>query len=251
TAPRRAVGAAFMAALAVTVLAACGSAPPAPTPPAGVDLESFDPATGNGLWLASGDAIADEVLAAVRAAGSVHATGAFTETTRPDPESDLVRGRELRVDFTGRAGSFVAEVGAGSSSARVVVDDGTARVLGNVAYAEAIGAPQTADTVVCTLGAEPVLDQWAPLLDPADLVSTLLDAGPLAVSEPVGDADVLEIVIGEGSAVGVLTVDRFGPPLPRTFTAADESGDATFAFADWGVDADLAAASAELACPAG
>ncbi|MGI9821853.1 hypothetical protein [Agromyces sp. Marseille-Q5079] len=249
---RRAVlGTWALAGLSVALLTGCAQAPPAPTPPAGVDLESFDEADGNGLWLVSGDGIADEVLAAVRAAGPVHAAGSFTETTRPDPESDLVRGRELSVDFRGRAGSFDARVGAGSSSARIVVDGNVAHVLGNTAYAKSIDAPQTAGVVVCTVGAEPVVERWAPMLDPVALVSTLLESAPLAVGDPVRDDDALEIVIGEGAALGVLTVERYGPPLPRTFTAADESGDASFTFADWGVDADPSAAAEELACPEG
>lgn len=241
----------LVAALSTTVLVGCAQAPPAPEPPADVDLEAFDHADGNGLWLVAGDDIADEVLAAVRAAGPVHAAGTFTETTRPDPEADLVRGRELAVDYRGRGGAFDARLRAGSSSARIVVDGGTAHVLGNEAYAESIGAPETAGAVVCTVGAEPVVDRWAPMLDPVDLVSTMLTSAPLAVGDPVGDADVLEIVIGEGTTLGVLTVERFGPPLPRTYTAADESGDATFTFADWGVDADVSAAAADLPCPEG
>jgi hypothetical protein len=245
------LGAWLAAGLSASLLAGCSQAPAAPEPPAGVDLGSFDGDDGNGLWLVSGDAIAGEVLAAVRSAGAVHATGTFTETTRPDPEADLVRGRELTVDFSGRSGSFDARVGAGASTARILVADGVAHILGNEAYAQSVGAPQTAGTVVCTVGAEPVVDGWAPMLDPVDLVTTLLESAPLAVGDPVGDADVLEIVVGEGDTLGVLTVERYGPPLPRTFTAADQSGDASFTFADWGVDVDHAAAAADLACPEG
>ncbi|GAA1844439.1 hypothetical protein GCM10009750_33460 [Agromyces salentinus] len=240
-----------MAGISASLLAGCAQAPPPPEPPAGVDLESYDQADGNGLWLVSGEDIADEVLAAVRAAGPVHAAGSFTETTRPDPEADLVRGRELSVDYRGRPGSFDARLRSGSSSARIVVDDGVAHVLGNAAYAETIGAPETAGEVVCTVGAEPVLDRWAPMLDPADLVSAMLTSAPLAVGDPVGDAEVLEIVIGEGATVGVLTVERYGPPLPRTYIAADESGDASFTFAEWGAEVDIAAAAQDLACPEG
>ncbi|MCP2371093.1 hypothetical protein BJ978_001769 [Agromyces terreus] len=245
------LGGVLAAGLAVSLLAGCAKAPPAPSPPAGVDLESFDQAEGNGLWLVAADDIAAEVLAAVRAAGPVHASGTFTETTRSDPESDLVRGRALELDYRGRAGSFDARVRSGGTSARIVVDGGTAHVLGNEAYATSIDAPDTAGVVVCTVGAEPVVDRWDPLLDPVDLVSALLGGAPLAVSEPAGDEEQLDIVIGEGAALGVLSVERYGPPLPRTYTAADETGDATFEFADWGVEADPAPAAAELACPGG
>ena len=71
--------------LAIIALYRLGSYVPAP----GIDLEAFDPAgvPGNGLWLLTADAAAEEVVAAVGVAGSVHYTAAFTELTPGTPET--------------------------------------------------------------------------------------------------------------------------------------------------------------------
>ncbi|WP_395245796.1 hypothetical protein ACGGZK_08305 [Agromyces sp. MMS24-K17] len=248
--------AAVAVAVALLGLTGCSAAAPAPSPPAGVDLEGFDPASGNGLWLLSGDAIADAVLDAARDAGSAHVTGSVTELVQPeDPQEDPFRGRTLSLDYTGRAERFTATVGGGDVSARIAASDGVARVLGNGAYAASLGAPELADTVVCSVGTEQVLERWSPLLSPVDLVRTLVegDGGTvLSVAEPAdGDAgDTLDVVVGtDDTPLGVLTVERFGPPLPRSFTASDASGGGSFAFADWGATADQGAIDA-LACPA-
>ncbi|QEO15122.1 hypothetical protein FLP10_12395 [Agromyces intestinalis] len=244
----------FPGALAAVALAAllsgCSGAQPAPIPPAGVDLKGFDGASGNGLWLGSSDAIRAELLGAVRDAGPVHVTGAMTELVTPDePTEDAYRGRTLSIDYRGRAGAFDARVRAGDQQVRVVASDGEARIRGDADWAAATGAPETADAVVCTVGAGPLLERLAPLLAPADLVAALLDGQSLSVAEPAGDGDTLQVVVGtEDAALGVLVVERFGAPLPRTFTAADGSGDGSFAFEGWGESPDLEASLAELPC---
>ncbi|WP_350349131.1 hypothetical protein ABIQ69_04115 [Agromyces sp. G08B096] len=250
-AARRATGA-LATALALASVTGCASAAPQPTAPPGIELEDYDPEQGNGLWLAPDDQLRDLIVEAARGGGSVHVTGTFTETTQPDPEADPVRGRTLSIDLRGHAGVLTGQLSAGAAQATVVIDEGSSRVRGNAAYAESIGSPGTADTVVCTVGAEPLVDRWAPMLDPVEIVAALLEGGELSVAAPAGDEDVLEVVIGEGEApVGVMTVERFGPALPRTFTAADQTGDAVFTFAEWGVEPDLAAAAAALPCPEG
>ncbi|MDR5698430.1 hypothetical protein [Agromyces aerolatus] len=236
--------------VSVGALTGCASAVPAPTAPPGVDLESFDGVDGNGLWLLPGAEARTEILDAMRAGGPVKVTGSFTELVQPDPESDPVRGRTITVDFHGRADAFTANVVAGDQQLHVVLDDGTTHVRGNAAYAESIAAPDLADRVTCTVGSDPTLERWSPLFSPAALVEDVLAHVELGVAPPAGDGETLEVVVGtEGSPFGVLTVERYGAPLPRGFTAADASGDATFAFAEWGVAPDLAAAAAALPCP--
>jgi hypothetical protein len=236
--------------IAVGLLAGCASAPPAPTAPPGLDLEGFDGADGNGLWLLDGSAAEREILDAVRAGGAVHVQGSFTELVQPDPESDPVRGRTLTVDLRGTPVAYTATLAAGSAQATVLVDEGTTRVRGNAAYAETIAAPDLADQVVCTVGADASLDRWAPLLDPAALLESLLETVELGVAAPSGDEETLEVVVGtDESPLGVLTVERYGAPLPREFTAADTTGDGRFTFAEWGTPPDLAAAAAALPCP--
>ncbi|WP_308797168.1 hypothetical protein [Agromyces silvae] len=247
--PVRGLGIA-LAALSAVALAGCSSPPPAPSAPPGIDLEQFDGADGNGLWLLGGDAAEREILDAVRAGGPVRITGSFTELVQPDPESEPVRGRTVTVDFHGRADAFTAGVAAGDQQLTVVVDDGTTRVRGNAAFAATVGAPELAEVVTCTVGNDPTLERWSPLFSPAALVEDLLAHVELGVAPPDGEGDTLEVVVGtEGSPLGVLAVERFGAPLPRAFTAADASGDGSFAFAEWGVAPDLDAAAAALPCP--
>lgn len=238
-------------AMAAVLLAGCAGAPATePTVPPGIDLEGFDGAQGNGLWLLPGGELAAEIVDAVRDAGPVHVSGSFTELRQPDPTVEAVRGRSVTLDYRGRADAFAATVVAGDLEARVLVEAGTSRVRGNAALASALGTPALADAVVCSVGADPAIDRWAPLLAPVDLVETLLGSTELSVAPPVGDGDTLDVVLGTDEApLGVLTVERFGPPLPRSFTAADASGDGVFQFAEWGTAPDLAAAAAELPCP--
>lgn len=236
--------------LTVGLLGGCASAPPLPSAPPGMDLETFDGESGNGLWLLGADAAQREILDAVRAGGPVHVSGSFTELVQPDPESEPVRGRTMTVDFRGREDAFIATVATGAAQVEIVVDAGSTRVRGNAAYAESVAAPELAGQVTCTVGSDPTLERFAPMLSPTALVETLLENVAIGVAPPEGDGDALEVVVGtEGSPLGVLTVERFGSPLPRSFTAADASGDGTFAFSEWGTAPDLDAAAAALPCP--
>jgi hypothetical protein len=241
-----------VAVLAVGLLAGCASTPPAPTAPPGLDLESFDGADGNGLWLLDGTAAEHEILDAMRGGGPVHVQGSFTELVQPDPDSDPVRGRTMTVDLRGTPAAYTAALTAGAAQATVLVAEGTTRVRGNAAYAETIAAPELADQVVCTVGTDASLERWAPLLDPAALLESLLETVELGVAAPNGEDETLEVVVGtDESPLGVLTVERYGAPLPREFTAADTTGDGRFTFAEWGVAPDLDAAATALPCPEG
>jgi hypothetical protein len=240
-------------AIAVSVLSGCSaSAEPEPTAPPVAGLDEFDASDGNGLWLLAGDEIVGEIIDAVREAGPVRVSGSVTELVQPDPTVDPARGRTIAVDFHGRADAFTATVTGGALETRVIVDDGTSRVRSNEAAAAALGAPALAGAVVCSVGADPVIERWAPLLAPVDLIETLLTRADASVAPPTGEGETLDVVLGTDEApLGVLTVERFGPPLPRSFTAADASGDGVFQFTEWGVMPDLAGAAAELPCPEG
>jgi hypothetical protein len=246
----RAIGPLVAGVLAVGLLAGCSTPPPAPTAPPGIDLENFDGRDGNGLWLLSGAEARPEILDAVRAGGPVRMTGSFTELVQPDPESEPVRGRTVTVDLHGRPDAFTATVTAGALRMEVLVDEGTTHLRGNAPYAESVAAPDLADRVTCTVGSDPTLERWSPLFSPVELVESLLSGVEVGVAPPAGEGDTLEVVVGtEGSPLGVLAVERYGAPLPRTFTAADASGDGAFTFSEWGTAPDLDAAAAALPCP--
>jgi len=244
---RRIVLPAILGTLAL--LTGCGSPAAAPTPPAGVVLTDADPADGNGLWLQDGAEATAIVTSAVRAAGPVHVTGALTETVQPDPRAEPHAGRSVTIDFRGTAAAYSATLTAGDVQVQAVVSPDGSRVRGNAGFARE-NPGREIDQVVCTTGLDPILVGWAPVLDPAELISALLSAAGVSADPPVGDTDTIEVVVGEeGSVVGVLSVERFGAPLPRGFVAADGSGEGTLTFAEWGQPVDLPAAAADLPCP--
>lgn len=239
------------ALLAVAMpLSACSRPADPPPTPSGIDLRSADPADGNGLWLRSGADVTAIVAQAVRAGGPVHITGQITEIVQPDPDADPRRGRTLSLDFHGTASTYTATITAGDVRVAALVTAEGSRVRGNAGFARAFEG-RAADEVVCSSGLDPALVDFAPLLDPAALVTTLLGSGGVGANPPVGDdVDTLDVVTGEeGSVVGVLTVERYGPPLPRSFVAADASGEGALTFADWGSELDVDAAEKTLACP--
>lgn len=227
-----------LVAVAVLPLTACAATSTAPAPPAGIDLEAFDPAevTGNGLWLLSADAAAREVTDAVHAAGSVRYSGSFTELTAGASDTGPAPGRSLAIDYTGRPGAATAKVTAGDLEFEVVLVDGRTYVRGNAAYAERTGPAAVEQGFVCSTGEETFLDEWSPLLRPADLVASLLESSEsLTVEPPEDDEATVSVIVGASEApVGALTVERTGPPLPVAFTAGDGSGDGEFSFTGWG-----------------
>lgn len=239
----------IVAAVALVVaLTGCGAPADLPPTPTGIDLTGADARDGNGLWLRSGSDVTDIVADAVRTAGPVHITGKITETVQPDPDAEPRPGRTLDLDFRGTASAFMATVRAGDVRVDALVSADGSRVKGNAAFArEYVGREPGA--VVCTSGLDPVLLDFAPLLEPAALVAALLGAGGVGANPPVGESETLDVVTGEeGSVVGVLTVERFGAPLPRSFVAADASGEGAVEFSGWGEPIDLEAAAAELPC---
>lgn len=245
---------ALTAALALGLsLSACAKPAPQPTAPAGIDLGSAEAAAGNGLWLRSGEDLVAIVTGAMRAAGPVHVTGSVTETVQTSPDADPAPGRTVTIDYRGTSAAYTATVAAGDLRLEAVVSSTGTRLRGNAAFAR-LYPGTTPGAVTCTTGLDPRLSEWGPLLDPADLVRTLLDGRGVAAGAPDADApadgaDTIDVVTGEeGSVVGVLTVDRFGPPLPRTFVGGDASGQGSLAFEDWGEPVDLAAAAAALPC---
>lgn len=240
-----------LAGLAVTalLLTGCAAEVEPPTPPAGIDLSTAEPADGNGLWLRTGTTVTAIVADAMRAGGPVHLTGTITEMVQPDPDADPRRGRTIRLDFHGTSAAYTATVSAGDVGMEVVVSTDGTRLRGNAGFARENPGRQ-AGTVVCTTGVDGALADWAPLLDPAALVTALLPGEGVGATEPAGDGETLEVVAGEeGAVAGVLVVERYGPPLPRSFVAADASGDSELAFTGWGEAVDLDAAAQKLPCP--
>lgn len=226
----------------------CSTPTDAPTPPPGVDLSSYEAAEGNGLWLRTGGDVTSIVAQTMRAAGPVHIVGQITETVQADPQSEPVPGRTMTIDFRGTATAFSARLTAGDVEVTAVVSAEGSRVRGNAAFVRQ-NPGRVADAVVCSVGLDPVLDAWGPVLDPTAFVTSLLDGAGVAANPPTGDAETIEVVTGEeGSVVGVLTVDRHGPPLPRSFVAADPSGEGSLQFTEWGEPVDLEAATNEMPC---
>lgn len=246
--------AAVAAVLAAILLSGCGAPAADPPPGPGVDVGAYDPAQGNGLWLTTGAETVDLIVDAVDRGGPVRITGDFAELVQPDPNVDPVRGRAMTLEYRGDPTAFVARITAGDLDVEILVSEGVARVKGNAAYAAAQDAPEAAGEVVCTVGSDAVLAEWAPILDPSTLVRALIGSGAAHAQSPLDASDdpeaTLDVIVGtEQAPAGVLTVGRFGPPLPQSFTAADTGGDGAFAFSEWGEPVDLAAAAESLPCP--
>ncbi|WP_136708450.1 hypothetical protein [Agromyces sp. H66] len=226
-------------ALAMTGCAASASSPPSPS---GVALDAFDPAAGNGLWLLGGDAAGAEIVDSVREAGSVRYSGSFTELVPATPDVDPAPGRSLTIDYAGRPGTATARITAGDLEFDLVMVDGRTYVRGNAAYAERTGIAAAAQGYVCSVGAQTLLDEWAPLLRPSELVASLIDSSESLTVEPPrpGDSTVSVVMGGSEAPIGELTVARSGAPLPIGFTAGDGSGDGAFSFSAWGEPIEVA-----------
>lgn len=234
--------------VAVLALAGCSAVPPqVPPTPSHLDLGDLDPSTidGNGLWLLTGRDAAAEIVDAATAAGTAAYAGTFTERTAAGPASDAVQGRTLSIDYRGRPGNFTAKLSAGDTSIEVVAVDGRTYLRGNAASAAQYGIPELEQGFVCAAAGESLVEQWSPLLRPAELVASLLESSDsVSVQPPPADTELLEVVVGgENAPAGVLQVQRVGAPLPTAFTAGDPSGDGSFTFSGWGEEFDVAAPS--------
>ncbi|MEV1131377.1 hypothetical protein [Agromyces sp. NPDC049794] len=236
---------AAMALVAVGVLAVAGCAGSASSPPSpsGVALDAFDPAAGNGLWLLGGDAAGSEIVDSVREAGSVRYSGSFTELVPGTSDVEPAPGRSLTIEYAGRPGTATARITAGDLEFDVVMVDGRTYVRGNAAYAERTGIAAAAQGYVCSVGVQTLLDEWAPVLRPAELVASLIDSSEsLTVEPPQSNESTVSVVMGGSEApIGELTVARSGAPLPTGFTAGDGSGDGAFTFSAWGELVDVTA----------
>lgn len=231
--------AAVLLAVGALALAGCTAAPDHDEPAApAFDAERYDPEhPGNGLWLVPPEEVVAQVTRAIRDSSSVRYTGTVTELITPE-EGDPHPGRTIGVEYEGSAAALRATLRAGDVRAQVVTVDGETYVTGNGAYAAQIGTPEVTSGWVCVRSADALLADWAPLLDPADIVETLLtSAESVAVMEPPADAERTTIYLGTGdSPQGKLTVSAVGAPLPFDFIAGDVSGDGRFSFHDWGAE---------------
>lgn len=254
---RLARSAAVVAGIAALALALAGcrgddaEPPPAPAKP-DADASRWDPDSGdNGLWLLTGAPAIAQIVQAMRDAGPVTVKGTFTELVTPeDTEQEPYADRRIAVDYAGEYGRLRAALKAGDVAVDVVMTEGLTYVRGNAAFAAHTGVTAFREGWVCTTSPDALLDQWAPLLDPTELVETLLSgAEEFAVMQPEPGAETTEGVIGASeSPFGTITVAAVGPPLPSAFLAGDASGDGSFTFSDWGAPAEVAA-PAELSQP--
>lgn len=232
---------------APALLTACSTPAELPAPPYGIDAESFDGASGNGLWLAPTSEIASIIVQSAHDAGPVSMRGTVHEFIFTE-EGEMLPARMLTVDYAGRPSAYRATFLAGGLEAQLLVDGGSTRVRGNDAFAASNGRPELT-AVQCTVGADPAAARWAPFTEPATLLDAVLSGAQLSVATPDDDDDTLAVQIGSSEAmVGVLTVERYGPPLPRSLSIAELEGDTELAFTAWGEPADLDAAAAELPC---
>ncbi len=248
TAGRRVRGVALIVAAltASALLTACSTPPELPAAPEGIDAGSFDGASGNGLWLAPTSEIASIVVQSMHEAGAVSMHGTVHEFITTEDGGSLP-GRMLTIDYTGRPAGYLAHFISGALETRLLVEDGSTRVWGNDASAASSGRPELT-AVQCTVGTDPAVAQWAPFTEPAALLDEVLSGAQLSVAAPDDDDATLAVQIGSSEAmVGVLTVERYGPPLPRSLSIAELGGDTELAFTAWGEPVDLDA-DAVLPC---
>ncbi|WP_156761673.1 hypothetical protein [Microbacterium karelineae] len=206
-------------------------------PPA-VDVGRLDPEhPGNGIWLIPQDGVISQITRAVREAGAVTYSGTVTELIVPEnTREDPTPGRTLEVAYTGSDGQMMAELSADGMTVRIIATERGTYVTGDAAYADHIGIGRVASGWVCLPTPGAVLAEWEPLLDPAELVRTLLTSvESVAVMEPAPDAETTSVYLGTGDTPqGEMTISAVGDPLPRDFLAGDLSGDGSFRFGDWG-----------------
>ncbi|WP_221584802.1 hypothetical protein [Microbacterium sp. G2-8] len=239
---RLAVVAASAAAVLLLATGCSGDREENDAAPPPVDFERYDPDDrGNGVWLIPPQEAITQITGAVRDAGAVTMSGAVRELVVPEDDGDPSPGRLLSVVYEGSAGEMRAELDADGTTARVIASGGDTYVTGNARYAEQSGIADVDRGWVCVESPEVVLSDWEPLLDPADVVRTLLTSSEsVAVMEPEPDAETTTVSIGTGdSPIGEMTIAAADAPLPRAFSAGDASGDGAFRFESWGEQPEI------------
>ncbi|WP_164234248.1 hypothetical protein [Microbacterium hydrocarbonoxydans] len=208
-------------AVALLALTGCSSAPSVPvSTPTHIDLgKEWPEDVGNGIsLLGTADARAT-VIDAMRAAGGATMTGTFVDAA----------GRRLAIDVSGGPAQVVAEFTADEETTRIAVIDQVAYVLPSPAVAAAHELDE--DVYSCLALDDPALRQWEMLLEPMHAVSELTrDAS--AIADAAGDG--ANLILGEEGALGVLTVQREGEPLPIRLVRGDAAGTVDLTFSDWG-----------------
>lgn len=238
--------AAVVAALALVLTGCAGTVTPIITPTAfPLDQVQLDSTDRNGIEFLVGQDALDQVLAAARTARTVTMTGSYDELLPPpEGEREPVPGLSLAVSVTGSANDFLAEVDAGGLAGEIRAQQGTIVARGSDEFLAILGT-EPDDEWACVPGGTSSLTAWQPLLDPAELIATLLTVEEGAETDLVVDTgavvgDTVELVISSGgSLIGTLIVSAVGPPLPLSLIASDTSGDAAFTFEGWGDELSL------------
>lgn len=208
-------------AIALLALTGCSSAPSIPvSTPTHLDLEKEWPDdVGNGIsLLGTADARAT-VIDAMRAAGGVTMAGTFVDAA----------GRPLTIDVSGGSAQFVAEFTAGEDTTRITVIDQVAYVLPSAALASAHELDE--GVYSCLALDAPAVRQWETLLDPIRTVSEFTRDASAIADAAEGSAN---LILGAEGALGVLTVQREGEPLPIRLVRGDAAGTMDLGFSDWG-----------------
>lgn len=247
--------AAIVAVLALALSGCAGTATPVVTPTAfPLDSVKLDDLDRNGIEFLIGQDALDQVLAAARTARTVTMVGSYDELLPPpEGEREPVPGLTITVSASGSTNDYLAEVNAGGVAGEVRAQQGTVVARGSSEFLASLGT-EAAEGWSCVPGGTASLAPWQPLLDPAELIASLLsvDAGEetdLVVDTGAVVGDTVELVISAGgSVIGTLIVSAVGPPLPISLAASDLSGKAAFSFGGWGNELELDDADQLASC---
>lgn len=227
--PRRGRAVRAFAALLTVALVASGCAgttaetEPIPTP-TNVDLDGWDPESGNGIHLLNGQSARSVLLTAVREAGTAGMSGTFTAPG----------GREIVLDVHGSSEEVVAEFTVDERTTSIVVADGQTYVNPASPLADALDL--TAGVYSCVDADSAAVTQWGALPHPLQtLAEQTADAASLG--EPVDGT--VDLILGAEGTLGTISVPTDGPPLPISLTRADAAGTLELEFSRWGEEIAL------------
>lgn len=211
--------AALAGSVLALVLCGCAAPPAAPVPtPTHLALGDIDVSGSarNGIEYLDGSDALEVVVRAMRAQGAARIEGEYDRAA--DADAGIAAARiELR--FTGTAAGYAATATLDGIAHEFRVD-GTRAATRDTADGGWRCLPADAEE----------LRRWSPLLDPVELIRSLLgDGAELAVSPPRGEPQTVDLLIGGAKgASGALTVAAAGAPLPVRLVVADDRSSAEF-----------------------